>query len=72
MEQYKSQPILNEEFNFERSKTILFYNSFFGRNDFYFGFGHQPFVDAKCPVYNCFTTDNKTLLGKKFIKSLHL
>ena len=31
--------------------------------DYQFGFGHKPFIDANCPVTDCLTTSNKSLLG---------
>ncbi|XP_064093669.1 alpha-(1,3)-fucosyltransferase C-like isoform X2 [Macrobrachium nipponense] len=33
----------------------------FGDKSFYFGFGREPFVKAKCPVSSCFTTANRSL-----------
>ncbi len=53
------------KFDFESSKKILFYNDFFKREDFWFGLGNDPFERRNCPVQNCFTTSNKSLLGKK-------
>jgi hypothetical protein len=53
------------KFDFQSSKKILFYNDFFKKEDFYFGLGNDPFVSRNCPVQNCFTTSNKSLLGKK-------
>jgi len=45
-------------------KTILYWNTFFGRKDFAFGFGRQPFVDAKCPTATCYVTDDRTLFNR--------
>jgi alpha-1,3-fucosyltransferase len=45
------------------TKYILFYNSYFDLKDYEFGFGNQPFVDANCPVTDCLTTDQASLLG---------
>jgi hypothetical protein len=47
-----------------RTKNILFFTTYFHMKDFQFGFGQQPFVDNKCPVTNCFATNNRSLLGK--------
>jgi len=41
------------------TKTILYFNSYFDMKDFAFGFGRKPFVDNKCPVDNCYATNNK-------------
>ena len=40
-------------------KTILFWNTFFTSPDFRFGFGHQAFLEAKCPVHTCRTTNDR-------------
>ena len=53
------------KFAFQTSKKILFYNSFFKWADFNFGLGNEPFVSRNCPVQNCYTTTNRTLLGEK-------
>ena len=52
-------------FDFSKAKKILYYTSFFGAKDFDFGFGNEPFIERKCPDTNCYTTNNKTLLGKQ-------
>ena len=44
-------------------KKILFYTPFFSRNDYSFGFGHEPFLNNNCSVSNCITTNNKKLLN---------
>ena len=49
-----------------KMKNILFYNSYFNMPSYEFGFGNQPFIDAKCPVTDCFTTDQVSLLGLSF------
>jgi len=50
---------------FSKLKKILFYNDYFDqRKDFYFGFGHQRFIDEGCEVTNCYATSNKSLLCK--------
>jgi len=53
------------KFDFQSSKKILFYNSWFDWPDFHFGLGNYPFSSRNCPVQNCFTTTNRSLLGKK-------
>ena len=45
-------------------KTILYWNSFFGFDDFNFGFKQQPFIDAKCPIATCFLTNDRTLFNQ--------
>ena len=54
-----------EEYNqkFKKFKKILFYNTFFGQENFYYGFGNYHFVEG-CVETNCYTTANKSLLGK--------
>ena len=44
-------------------KTILFWNGIFYYPDFAFGRGRQPFIDAKCPITTCMTTDDPYLLS---------
>ena len=50
-------------FSFSSTKKILFFTSFFHMKDFGFGFGHDAFVEHKCPVHNCLTTSNRSLLS---------
>ena len=45
-------------------KTILFYTKCFESEDCWFGFGQGPFIEAKCPVSNCYATNDETLLGR--------
>ncbi len=45
-------------------KTILYWDSFFGKKDFTFGFGQQPFVNAKCPTATCYATDDRSLFNE--------
>ena len=52
-----------QNYNFSTAKKILFYTPYFDKEDYEFGFGHQPFLNHSCPVHNCFTTNNKSLLG---------
>ena len=54
----------NPEFKFEQAKKILYFTSYFGMKDWMFGFGNQPFVDHKCPVTNCYITNNRNGLRK--------
>jgi alpha-1,3-fucosyltransferase len=35
-------------------KYILYYNSYWGKDDFQFGIGRKPFVDYQCPETRCF------------------
>lgn len=46
-----------------RTKKILYFNSYFGREDYYFGLGQKPFLQS-CEVSNCYITNNRSLLGK--------
>ena len=40
-------------------KSILLWNSWYRTDSIYsFGTGHQPFIDAKCPVSDCFISNN--------------
>ena len=40
-------------------KTILLWNSWFRfHSAFFFGTGHQPFLDAKCPVSDCYIVNH--------------
>jgi len=48
---------------FPQLKKILYYNTFFGQEDFYYGFGHHHFVEG-CDVSNCYATKNRSLLCK--------
>lgn len=52
-----------DKFEFKSAKKILFFTSYFHLTDWQFGFGHQPFLDHGCPVNNCYTTNNKSLLA---------
>ena len=45
--------------NITHTKVILFWTSFFERQDFEFGFGKEPFLNAGCEYTNCITTINK-------------
>jgi len=47
-------------------KSVLFYTPFFHMTDWEFGFGQKPFRDFECPVTNCFTTNDRDLLGNVF------
>lgn len=50
------------EQEFKSIKKILYFNKYFHLNDWRFGFGNEPFHAWNCPVTNCFTTDNRSLL----------
>ncbi len=52
-----------------RSKTILFWNSYWHWTDFGMGFGNAGFVKAKCQFSNCYTTTAKSLLDWKSNKN---
>ena len=47
-----------------KTKKILYFTHFFDLKDFGFGFGQKPFMERGCPVSNCFTTNNRSLLSK--------
>jgi hypothetical protein len=49
------------EFDFNSSKKILYFNNYFHLMDH--GFGSEPFISAKCPQTNCFLTNDRKLLG---------
>ena len=40
------------------AKTILYWNQYWDFPSFQFGTGHQPFLDAGCPVSNCVAVPN--------------
>jgi hypothetical protein len=52
-------------------KSILFFNPFVD-DQFHSSFGQQPFVDSECEFSNCFTTNNRSLLGNDLSLSLSL
>ena len=54
----------NKSANFNELKKILFFTSYFDMHSWQFGFGHEPFKKYGCPVSNCYTTNNYSLLGK--------
>ena len=54
-----------EAFNNGKRKNILFYNDYYYMSDYEFGWGSKAFVQANCPVHNCFTTNIRTMFGKK-------
>ncbi|XP_064093767.1 alpha-(1,3)-fucosyltransferase C-like isoform X2 [Macrobrachium nipponense] len=45
--------------SFSRMKKVWV----FGNYSFYFGFGREPFVKAKCRVNSCFTTSDRSLFS---------
>jgi hypothetical protein len=59
---------LNESLaQFKAAKKILFFTSYFHMPNYQFGFGQRPFFDYGCPVTNCYTTNNKSLLRKSLL-----
>ena len=54
---------INREYKFETAKKILFFTSYFGMHDWMFGFGNKPFIDHKCPITNCYITNNRHSLN---------
>ena len=58
-----SASMQQNEFDFNSSKKILYFNNYFHLTDWRFGFGNEPFISAKCPQTNCFVTNNRKLLG---------
>ena len=62
---YKEETIklLKLDESSESVKKILFYEPFFSKKDYAFGFGNKPFVQNDCPVTNCFTTNDRQLLS---------
>ncbi|KAK3881216.1 hypothetical protein Pcinc_014345 [Petrolisthes cinctipes] len=42
-------------------RKILFWNDAYSIKHFYFGYGREPFLRAKCPVNTCYTTSNRSL-----------
>ena len=55
--------------NSSHLKKILFYTPFFSRKDYAFGYGNKPFIENRCPVNNCFTTNNRNLKSKNNAKN---
>jgi hypothetical protein len=69
----------NKSINFEclnqnvKSKTILFWNPFFGDFKYSFGLGDKtPFVKNKCPVTNCELTNNRDKLNDSDLVIVHM
>jgi len=62
---YTNDEIPMTAYDFDSTKKILFFTSFYEWKNFTFGLGNLPFVENRCPVTNCFLTDNKTLLGPR-------
>ena len=58
-----SNYIKHENILLARTKKILYFNSYFGCEDYYFGFGQKPFTQS-CEVSNCYITNNRSFLGK--------
>ena len=53
-------------------KIILFWTHFFGRWDYEFGLGHSIFLDHKCPVSNCLTTNDHSLITQASAVVFHM
>lgn len=54
-------------------KRILFWNSFFGREDYNFGIGRmKPFAKNRCPVLNCEITTDKSKLNQSNYVITHM
>ena len=51
-----------DKFSYVASKKILLFTKYFQRDDFAFGFGSDPFSKFKCPVQNCFVSNNHSLM----------
>ena len=51
--------------------TILLWNPFFTNEDYYFGIGHQPFVDNECRVQTCRTTRDHSFLNEATAIVIH-
>ncbi len=70
----------NKSINFEclnlnttNIKKILLWNSFFGRDDYYFGFGkREPFIKHNCPVINCELTNDRKQLNESDYVITHM
>ena len=65
---------LNVYQNFKRNnpsgRTVLFWTSFFDRDDFNVGMETTPFL--KCPVKQCFTTNDRRLLNQSDAVIFHI
>jgi alpha-1,3-fucosyltransferase len=45
-------------------KIVLYWNTYFNQTNMAFGFGRQPFIDAGCPISNCFATNDRSLFNQ--------
>jgi len=60
-------------YNNDKKKLILFWNTYFGRKDFYFGIGNGTlFKRSMCPVHNCETTNDRTRLNESSMILFHM
>ena len=57
-----TEKVIRFESAAKKTKKILYFTPFFDLKDF--GFGQKPFIERGCPVSNCFTTNNRSLLSK--------
>ena len=56
-----------------KPKLILYWNGFFGHGDFSYGLGiEEPFLNKKCPVTNCETTNDKSRLAEVDLVLVHM
>jgi hypothetical protein len=54
-------------------KLILYWNGFFDNADFSYGLGKkEPFLNNKCPVTNCETTNDKSRLAEADLVLVHM
>ena len=60
-----SASMQHNEFDFNYSKKILYFNNYFHLMDWRFGFDNEPVITAKCPQTNCFVTNDRRLLGSQ-------
>ena len=52
-------------------KRILFWTTYFKREDFSFGIGHEPFVTAGCRVTNCIATSDRSFINESDAVMFH-
>jgi hypothetical protein len=57
-----SNSIKHQNESVSKIKMILYFNPFFDQEDYYFGFGNEKFAHL-CEVSNCYTTNNRSILG---------
>ncbi|XP_018019649.1 alpha-(1,3)-fucosyltransferase C isoform X2 [Hyalella azteca] len=47
---------------YKNFKKILYWNDAYGAEDFWFGLGQEPFIEAGCRVTECYATHDRQLL----------